>query len=134
MLPTAYNDDLIHDFVIEYLPSRTPGLDRNRQICSGMVDTIQAVEQAVYLILNVNRYQWLIYSWDYGVEFQDLFGKPVRYCVTEIERRITEALLQDDRITSIRDFRFETEKRMVKTTFTVVSIFGEFETTTEVKI
>lgn len=134
MLPTAYNDDLTHDFTIEYLPSRTPGLDRKCQVCFGMVDTIQAVEQAVYLILNVERYQWLIYSWNYGVELRDLFGKPVRYCITEIERRIAEALLQDDRITAVQDFHFETIKRVVKTTFTVVSIFGEFGATMEVEI
>ncbi len=134
MLPTAYDDDLTQDFTIEYLPSRTPRLDRDFLRCAGMTDTLQAVEQAVYLILNVERYQWLIYSWDYGVELRDLFGKPVRYCVTEIERRITEALLQDDRITAVQNFRFETTKRTVATTFTVVSIFGEFEAATEVTV
>lgn len=58
----------------------------------------------------------------------------LRYCIPEIERRIREALLQDDRITAVENFEFTVNKKQVLTTFTVVSIFGEINTEMGVEI
>lgn len=91
------------------------------------------MEQAVFLILNVERYEWLIYSWNYGFEKKSLIGKPVDFCIPEIERRVKEALLQDDRITAVENFQFEVNKKKVLTTFTVISIFGPIFTEMEVE-
>lgn len=135
MLPTGYEDDLTQDYTLkENPPSRTPRLDHREKVVRGIVDGLDAVEQAVFLILNTERYQWLIHSWDYGVEWKELIGKPVPYCVAEVPRRVTEALLQDDRITAVEDFSFQVEKKRLMTTFTVVSIFGKLRTGTEVEI
>ena len=127
-------DDLRQDFVFTTLPSRTLKLDHDWKTITGTIDQIQAVEQAVLLILTTERYQWLIFSWDYGVELQNLIGKDPEYCIPEIERRIREALLQDDRITAVENFQFELNKRKVLTTFTVISIFGGITTALEVDI
>lgn len=86
------------------------------------------------MILNTQRYQWLIHSWSYGVELQSLIGKDVDYCVPEIERQVREALLQDDRITAVEDFRFEIQKKKVLTSFTITTIFGEIKGEMEVEI
>ena len=92
MLPTAYQDDLTQDFTVEEnKPSRTFRLDHRWQVVRGTIDQIEAVEQAIYLILNVERYEWPIYSWDYGVELQDLIGQHPDYCKVEIQRRVSEA-------------------------------------------
>ena len=134
MIPQV-QDDLKQDFTFETLPSRTFRMNHDTKTITGTIDEIRAVEQAVFLILNVERYQWLIYPWDYGVELKNLIGKPVDYCVPEIERCIREALLQDDRITEVEGFNFEViKKKMVLTTFTVVSIFGAIETELGVEI
>lgn len=127
-------DDLRQDFVFTTLPSRTLKLDHDWKTITGTIDQIQAVEQAVFLILTTERYQWLIFSWDYGVELQNLIGKDPEFCIPEIERRIREALLQDDRITAVENFQFELNKRKVLTMFTVISIFGGITTTLEVDI
>lgn len=76
----------------------------------GSCDGLEAIKQAVYLILNVERYRYVIYSSNYGVEFDDLLGKPVPYVLPELKRRIEEALTQDDRITSVDGFEFKTKK------------------------
>ena len=133
MIPQT-GDDLRQDFVFTTLPSRTLKMDHDYKTINGTIDQIQAVEQAVFLILTTERYQWLIFSWDYGVELQNLIGKDPEYCIPEIERRIREALLQDGRITAVENFQFELNKRKVLTTFTVISIYGEFTTTLEVDI
>lgn len=133
MIPQT-GDDLRQDFVFTTLPSKTFKMNYDRLTISGTIDQIQAVEQAVFLILNTERYQWLIFSWNYGVELHNLIGKDVEYCIPEIERRIREALLQDDRITAVQDFQFEVNKKKVLTTFTVVSIFGGINTEMVVEI
>lgn len=102
---------------------------------SGLCDGADAVKQAVYNILNVERYQYIIFSWNYGVELQDLFGKPMDYVMSEVKRRITEALTQDDRIESVDDFSFEVIGReKLHVTFTVHSIYGRFEAIKEVEV
>ena len=97
-------------------------------------DNITAMKQAIYKIMNTERYENPIYSFNYGVELGDLFGKPTDYAIPEIERRIREALLQDDRITAVNNFSFTTEGRTVKCTFTAVTIYGTVNTEKEVAI
>lgn len=108
-------------------------IGQDTKTITGTIDEVRAVEQAVFLILNVERYEWLIYSWNYGFEKKSLIGKPVDFCIPEIERRVKEALLQDDRITAVENFQFEVNKKKVLTTFTVISIFGPIFTEMEVE-
>ena len=96
MIPQV-QDDLRQDFTFSVLPSRTFKMNHDTKTITGTIDQVRAVEQAVFLILNVERYEWLIYSWNYGFEKKSLIGKPVDFCIPEIERRVKEALLQDDR-------------------------------------
>ncbi len=93
---------------------------------------LSAMAQVVYKILNTERYRHAIYSKNYGVELADLFGEPVSYVCPEIERRVTEALLQDERISAVSDFYFEINKRKVGVIFTVTTNFGDLESGLEV--
>lgn len=100
----------------------------------GYVDDIGAVAQAVYLILSTERYKYIIYSWDYGVELVDLIGQPMPYVMSELPRRITEALTMDDRISDVVDFEFEVNRKQLHTTFTVVTNVGNISTEMEVEV
>lgn len=133
MIPNT-GDDLRQDFIFTTLPSRTFKMNHDTLTITGTVDQIRAVEQTVFLILNTERYFWLIHSWNYGVELHDLIGKDPEYCIPEIERRIREALLQDDRITAVENFQFEVNKKKVLTTFTVFSIYGNINVEKVVEI
>lgn len=113
-------------FQVETQPSFTYKLNGNR--VSGYVDELDAYKQAVYKILNTERYEHVIYSWNYGVELKDLFGQHIAYVVPELERRIREALMQDDRTVSVTDFQFDTSKfGEVAVKFKATSIYGESE-------
>lgn len=96
----------------------------------GFVDSQKAMEQAIYKIIRTERYKYIIYSWNYGIELEDLFGMPVEYCVVELERRISEALLQDNRITAVHGFEFDTENErgtvLIKK-FIAETIFGKIQ-------
>ena len=98
---------LAQDFEIEEQPSLTYKMDLNGDSVRGFVDEQEAMKQAIFRILNTERYQFIIYPWYYGIETIDLYGEPVTYVCPELERRITEALLIDTRIISVTDFEFD---------------------------
>ena len=91
-LPTTGDDLNLIAFTMETQPSDTHKLDIDRGRVRGMTDGQDAVRQAVYLILNVERYAYPIYSRRYGAELIDLIGKPQDYAMSEIKRRITEEI------------------------------------------
>ena len=98
-----------------------------------VIDGLESIKQAVYIMLNIERYQYIIYSFDFGVELQDLIGEPIDYIEAELERRISDCLEQDDRITEVTDFEFEkagNDKLLVS--FSVNTIYGTIEETLEV--
>ena len=100
----------------------------------GYTDDLEAVKQAIYLILNIERYDYPIYSWDYGIELKDLFGKPIPYVMSELPDRVKEALTMDNRIMDVVDFEFERNKNKLHTTFTVKTIYGNIPSSVEVTI
>lgn len=131
MLPINDIDDFDSDFEEEIETSNTYAICGDR--ITGYIDGLEAIKQAVYLILNTERFEYIIYSWDYGVELYDLFGEPIDFVKSELKRVIKEALEQDDRIIDVNDFVFEVRKKnILNVKFTVNSIFGDFESEKEV--
>lgn len=134
------NDQIPNDFEIVEQPSYTykmvlPKTDDDEARVAGKTDELDAVQQAVYKILNTERYTYPIYSWNYGIELVDLFGQPLPWVYPELEMRITDALTWDDRINSVTDFEFEESgKNVVHAKFTVNSIFGSFESEMNVRV
>ena len=123
------------DFEIEEQPSKNYKMDLNGNSVRGFCDELEAMKQTVFRILSTERYQYVIYSWNYGIETLDLYGQPVTYVCPELERRIEEALLADSRIVRVSDFEHDTSvKGVVHTTFTVHTVFGDFAAEKEVNI
>ena len=54
--------------------------------------------------------------------------------MSEMKRRITEALEQDDRITGVGNWSFETGKKTVLSNFTVYTIYGDVDFSKEVEV
>lgn len=88
------------------------------------IDGIDALEQAIRLVFATRRYAYPIYSHNYGNEFSKLYGLKGAVFESEAKRLIKEALLTDDRITSVEGFSFSYESDRVLVAFTVKSIFG----------
>lgn len=134
MIPTV-TAQLDQDFEITVQPTVTYAIDLDLNCVRGYVDGQEAMRQAIYKILNTERYQYIMYSWNYGIELADLYGEPISYVCPELERRITEALTWDDRIEEVSDFQFDvSKKRVIHVSFTVHTIFGEIKAETEVNI
>jgi len=117
---------LQQDFVITEQPTLTYMMDMEKMHIRGNTDNLRAMEQAVYKIVFTERYEYTIYSPNYGVQLKDLFGMPKTFVIPEIKRRITEALLWDSRITSVDNWSFSIPRRgVVDASFRVVTDFGD---------
>lgn len=103
---------LEQDFEIETQPTNTYKMELESNLIRGYTDGQEAMKQAIFKILSTERYQYVMYSWNYGIELIDLYGEPVSYVCPELERRITEALTWDERIESVDNFEFDTSKRV----------------------
>ena len=134
MIPQNNSNNALMTLEVEEMPTLTHRIDIERNRIIGKCDGLEAIKQLVYIILNVERFDWVIFSPDFGVEFKNLFGQPIPYVLPEIKRRITEALMQDERITDVTDFDLTTERNKVHCTFKVHSVFGNFEQETEVVV
>lgn len=126
MIPkTNLDDDILEDLEDISEPSYTYKMDMDKKRIINYCDNLDAIKQAIYKILCTERYNYPIYSQDYGIELEDLIGEPTSYVIPELERRITEALLQDDRIQDVYDFEFDTpSKNIVTVKFYADTDFG----------
>lgn len=117
---------LDHDFEIEEQPSLTYKMDLENNLILGCADGQEAMRQTIHKILSTERYQYAMYSWNYGIELMDLYGEPVTYVCPELERRITEALTWDERIEWVDSFEFDIPRKgEVHVAFIAHTIFGD---------
>lgn len=128
-------NDINQNITVEESPTKTYKMKLFGDRINGKTDEQEAMKQAIYKILNTERYSYPIYSWNYGIELKDLFGKPKSFCKSEIKRRVKEALLQNERILEVSAFSFEDKKRReLAVTFTAKTIYGEINITKGVQI
>lgn len=133
MIPEQNADLTILEEQIQ--PSRTYHLDLVRKRVTSMIDGQDAIIQAVRKILYTERYAYVIYSSQYGVELDRLIGQEYDFIVSDVKRTLTEALLVDNRIISLENFEMEkTGLNTMEVNFSVNSIEGEINFNTEVKI
>lgn len=127
MIPDI-SERLKSDFSFGKVPTKTYRVDFNSGIIKGFVDGREAVKQTIFFILNTERIWHEIYSWNYGVETVNLIGLPAELIQARLKNTITDALMQDDRITSVGDFSFTSDKGKTRVEFTVESSEGDIET------
>ncbi|RKN85863.1 DUF2634 domain-containing protein [Paenibacillus ginsengarvi] len=111
------------------LPGKTYKLDYVTGRVIGFVDGIDAVRQSVFHILQTERFEYTIYSNNYGIELAGLLGKGPATVQSDLRRRIRKALLQDDRITDVTDFVVTVTGDESVATFTVITQYGNFTAT-----
>lgn len=129
--PETY--DFNAEFQTEQFANKTYKINFEEKRIIGEIDGLDAIKQAVYKILHTERFNSLLYSWDYGVEFENLIGKDYDFILGDLQRRIEEALLQDDRIERIENIKVNKKQNdSIDVSFVVVSKYGNI--TTEVNI
>lgn len=132
MIPNSTSVNLTN---YEIQPSLTYKLDLDNKRIVGKVDNSDSVLQAVQKILSTDKYTYDIYDWNYGHEILKLVGKEFSYVRVKLPQIINEALLQDDRIKEITDFKIEQINiDTVMASFKVITIFSTINYSMEVKV
>lgn len=132
---TPITNDFNAEFETEEFANKTYKIDFKENRIIGKISDLEAVGQAVYKILHTERFNYLIYSWNYGVELECLIGKDYQFILGDLQRRIEEALFQDDRIEKIDKLRIEQKnKTSILVSFIVVSKFGNLKTEVSVNV
>lgn len=100
----------------------------------GRGDNYEAVRQAVEVIVNVERFRWQIYSPNFGIELDGLIGSEPGFAASELQRRLTDAFLPDNRILGISDFSYTFQDPVLTASVTVNTVFGPVKTGMEVAL
>lgn len=124
MIPQGLNPDV--EIVEQANTTWEIDLEKNT-VKSNTIDGRDALIQAIYLILNIERYDYLIYSWNYGAELKELIGSQPQFAISEIKKRVSDALLVDTRIISIVSFEHERTREAVIATIVLNTIYGQIE-------
>jgi hypothetical protein len=116
------------DVEITTQPTYTYYLDIENKKIVRHTDGKEAMKQAIYKIIQTERYKYLIYDWNYGIELEGLIGKDPLFVLGELERIFSEALKTDDRITSISNFIVnQTDKSDFLVSFTANTTEGDID-------
>lgn len=115
-------------------PSLTWRIDKNTNRIQGETDGLAAVQQAVGIILNVERFRWQIFKPSSGMQWDGLIGLDPGYVAAEVRRRMEEALKMDDRVTGITDYHSEFGRDSLIVRVTVGTVYGEVNAESEVTL
>ena len=96
-----------------------------------IVEGNEAIKVWVYKALLTPRYNYSIYSWDYGSELLDLIGKAYTPSLTksEAKRYIEEALLINPYISEVNVLDTDFKDGILSANVKIVTIYGESEVT-----
>lgn len=88
-----------------------------------VVEGIEALKVWIEKTIRTARYQFPIYTFQYGCELEEIIGKDIPRAVleSEIRRVIREALIYDNRISDVRDFKFDRGGNWLKVEFSVIT-------------
>jgi hypothetical protein len=114
----------ITDYERDTYGTKTFKLNTDKNVIAGMTDGLESLKQSIYLRLNTEADQHIMYPYTYGLQTLDLIGKSVHYVMAVIQGRITETLLKDDRIINVTNFEFLRVRNALHVGFLVETVYG----------
>ena len=126
--------DLSRGVVFQDQPSLTWIADPVTRRIRGRGDGWEAIRQAVEIIVSVERFKWQIYTPNFGTDYDGLLGTEPGYAASELQRRLEDAFLPDNRILGMKDFTWSFSGVSLSASFTVRTVFGDVESGLEVNL
>ncbi len=135
IVKSVFDDDLDIDwYSLCKERDRNYTMNIHKEYIEGVSSDIESMRQVIFKILNTEKNNYLIYTPEYGIDLSDLFGESINYVKGEVESRVKEALLKDNRITDVHSFAFESNKRgVLEANFIVDTKYGEVSESMEVR-
>lgn len=132
MIPS--NRNLIVTQIGQNEVTRTYKVDSYNKRIIGTTDGQPAIEQAILKNFDTERFAYVIYSKNYGIELEKYIGKDYDFIRSDLQRAIEECLLVDARIYSINNLQFTQEGLdYMSITMDIETERGVLTTTLEVK-
>lgn len=132
MIPS--NRNLIVTQIGQNEVTRTYKVDSYNKRIIGTTDGQPAIEQAILKNFDTERFAYVIYSKNYGIELEKYIGKDYDFIRSDLQRAIEECLLVDARIYSINNLQFTQEGLdYMSITIDIETEQGVLTTTLEVK-
>lgn len=116
----------LDDVIDESLPTNTFLVNPDAEQIAGMDGGLEAMRQAVEIILTTKRFNHQIYTSNFGAELDDLIGEDPDYIESTLPERIRDAFSVDDRILSEQNYNFVQNGDTMLVTFDVTTVFGTF--------
>lgn len=136
ILPSFMTEAVEESAVSNTLPvPREYGVDFSTGKLTGeIVEGIEALKVWIWNCLKTERYRFAIYSWQYGVEFEQYIGTTLsdEYIQNDCRAEIEDALKVNPYITGISDFSAEMTGTHLNITFTAETKLGSTEVTADV--
>ena len=133
MLPRA-DIDLRGGVIFQDQPTLTWIADPVTRRIRGRGDGWEAIRQAVEIIVSVERFKWQIYTPNFGTDYDGLLGTEPGYAASELQRRLEDAFLPDNRILGMKDFTWYFSGVSLSASFTVRTVVGDVESGLEVNL
>lgn len=111
------------------------GVDfKTGQLTGNIVEGKEAIKVWIWNCMHTERFRYAIYSWQYGVEFEQYLGEtlPQEYFLSDCEAVINEALSTNPYITGISDFNASLSGSILRISFTAETTLGNVEVDTDV--
>lgn len=132
MIPS--NRNLIVTQIGQNEVTRTYKVDSYNKRIIGTTNGQPAIEQAILKNFDTERFAYVIYSKNYGIELEKYIGKDYDFIRSDLQRAIEECLLVDARIYSINNLQFTQEGLdYMSITMDIETEQGVLTTTLEVK-
>lgn len=94
-----------------------------------IVERDEALKVWIYKALKTERFDYMAYSWQYGIELKPFIGKVmgVQERFSELKRVVTECLMVNPYIESIDSFEFSqlNNGETVQLTINLTTVYGE---------
>lgn len=123
------------ELVFEDYPTETYKINFETNRVERMTDGLEAMKQAFYLAINTERFIHPAFTNNYGMEWDNLIGRPEDYIISETLYRIKDMVEADKRFLSVDywpDKNFEIKEDYIIIYLTVSTTYGDFLTSVNV--
>ena len=102
-------------------------IDRETNTIKGLGGGKEAFEQYVYLAMQTERFEYPIFSNNYGFQSKDIISKDPNYIQALFEKRVRECLT-DSRVLGINEFKYdnsENKNKVMSAEFNIDNVYGD---------
>ena len=114
----------------EEQPPREWGVDfTTGQLTGYIVEGAEAIKVWAWNVLQTPRYRYMIYSWFYGHDFEELIGSHFseEYIESELKKMLTDCLLVNPYIEKVKGIEYAFNEETLTVHCILVTAFGEEE-------